>query len=329
MRVEGRAGHGRRRTRVIGTMAAAAVAAGLTVPWVGAEASRPGGTTAITATTSPASCCSSPPTACARTRVEEFADDGDTPGFRELLRKGTYASDNGLLTQAPPNTGAGWFTLATGAWPGVHGSTNNTFHINGALSATGGTQTFSPSRTAAFDNGVLQAETLAQSAERAGKRVAQIEWAGGRGGAINGPTLDFRNFRSGRGVATNYIAPEDSPTFTRVVRAPVRPPGRVRRQQPVPRRRRRRPATGWTNVPTSLQPGQGDAAARAGRPDAEHERRQVRPQRVHLRQPQRPQDALRPRAVQHDQERQRLRRQPRRGRVGRRQGHAQTTRPTR
>ena len=54
------------------------------------------------------------------------------PGFRELLKQGTHASDNGLLTQAPPNTGAGWFSLTTGAWPGVHGSTNNTFHINGA-----------------------------------------------------------------------------------------------------------------------------------------------------------------------------------------------------
>ena len=41
------------------------------------------------------------------------------PGFRELLRHGAKASGNGLLTQAPPNTGAGWFTLATGAWPGV------------------------------------------------------------------------------------------------------------------------------------------------------------------------------------------------------------------
>ena len=205
------------------------------------------------ATMSPASCCSSPPTACGRTRVEEFSDDGDTPGFRELLRKGTKASDNGLLTQAPPNTGAGWFTLATGAWPGVHGSTNNTFHINGALSASGAAQTFSPSRTAAFDNGVLQAETLAQSAERAGKRVAQIEWAGGRGGAINGPTLDFRNFRSGRGVATNYIAPEDSPTFTASFGLQFDHPmgfaGNNPFLQAAPS-----PATGWTNVPKSYSP---------------------------------------------------------------------------
>ena len=56
---------------------------------------------------------------------------GDLPGFARLLQQGAEADGNGLLTQAPPNTGAGWFTLATGAWPGVHGSTNNTFHING------------------------------------------------------------------------------------------------------------------------------------------------------------------------------------------------------
>src|SRR6478736_4746806 len=50
--------------------------------------------------------------------IEQFADDGATPGFKELLKHGAYASNEGLLTQAPPNTGAGWFTLATGAWPG-------------------------------------------------------------------------------------------------------------------------------------------------------------------------------------------------------------------
>jgi len=101
--------------------------------------------------------------------VEKYARQGFVPGFRDLLRQGARASGHGLLTQAPPNTGAGWFTLATGAWPGVHGSTNNTFHVNGQPFAN---------RTAAFDPGVLQAETLAQSAERGGKKVAQIGRAG-------------------------------------------------------------------------------------------------------------------------------------------------------
>jgi Type I phosphodiesterase / nucleotide pyrophosphatase len=93
-----------------------------------------------------------------------------------------------------------WYSLATGAWPGVHGSTNNTFHVNGQPFAN---------RTTAFTPGVLQAETIAQAAERGGKKVAQIEWAGGRIGTISGPTVDFRTFLSGRGVATNYVSPTE------------------------------------------------------------------------------------------------------------------------
>src|SRR3954467_4509011 len=134
--------------------------------------------------------------------VQRYADEGGVPGFAKLIDRGVRASGHGLLTQAPPNTGAGWYTLFTGAWPGVHGSTNNTFHVNG--------QPFTNS-TSAFGAGVLQAESLAQAAERAGKKVAQIEYSGGREAPINGPTLDFRNFRSGRGVATNYANPGDNP----------------------------------------------------------------------------------------------------------------------
>ena len=63
--------------------------------------------------------------------VARYASKGLMPTMGSMLRGGTYASGNGLLTEAPPNTGAGWYSLATGAWPGVHGSTNNTFHING------------------------------------------------------------------------------------------------------------------------------------------------------------------------------------------------------
>jgi 2',3'-cyclic-nucleotide 2'-phosphodiesterase (5'-nucleotidase family) len=178
--------------------------------------------------------------------VEKYANQGVVPGFRDLLRKGARASGHGLLTQAPPNTGAGWFTLNTGAWPGVHGSTNNTFHVNG--------QPFG-NRTAAFDAGVLQAETLAQSAERGGKKVAQIEWAGGRGGAIDGPTLDFRNFRSGRGVATNYIAPTDSEAFTRSFGLQFDHPAGFAGNAPFPRAAPS-PASDWSDVPTSFSPAQ-------------------------------------------------------------------------
>lgn len=166
------------------------------------------------------------------------------PNMSRLLRSGVRAADGGLLTQAPPNTGAGWYSLATGAWPGVHGSTNNTFAINGAA--------FS-SRTAAFDSGVVQAETLAQAAERGGKKVAQIEWAGGRVGAISGPTVDYLTFLSGRGVATNFISPTDDAAFVASFGLQFDHPSGFAGQAPFPGAA---PvdAAGWTNAPKSYSP---------------------------------------------------------------------------
>src|SRR4051794_8523361 len=171
--------------------------------------------------------------------VKRYADQGVVPGFRDMLRHGAFASHNGLLTQAPPNTGAGWYTLATGAWPGAHGSTNNTFHINGG-NFDFGTSFSSPA--------ALQAETLAQSAERAGKKVAQIEWVGGRVGAINGPTLDFRTFVSGRGVATNYTSPTDLEGFVRSFRVQYDHPNGYAGNAPFPQASPS-PATGLTDTP--------------------------------------------------------------------------------
>src|SRR4029079_398940 len=166
-------------------------------------------------------------------QIEKYADDGVVPGFRDMLKHGAFASGHALLTQAPPNTGAGWFTLTTGAWPAVHGSTNNTFHINGAPFGNS---------TAAFSNpSILQAETLAQAAERGGKKVAQIEWAGGRSGSTQVPTLDYRNFRSGRGVVTNYTAPPDNLPFAAQLGV------QFDRADPAA-------AAGWTNVPRSYSP---------------------------------------------------------------------------
>ena len=152
-------------------------------------------------------------------------------------------------TQAPPNTGAGWYTLATGAWPGVHGSTNNTFHINGQPFAQ-------PHRR--LRPGVLQAESIAQSAERGGLKVAQVEWAGGRNATIQGPTIDFQTFFSGRGVATNFIGRPASRCST--TRRSSRRSGcssTTRRASPARRRsrrprRRRRPA--GPTCPTSYSP---------------------------------------------------------------------------
>ena len=81
--------------------------------------------------------------------------------------------------------------MATGTYPSEHGSTNNTYFRGG--------DAFS-NRTSFSAAGTMQADTIANAAERAGKKVAQIDWVGGAAANIDGPTVDFTNFFSNRGV---------------------------------------------------------------------------------------------------------------------------------
>ena len=176
--------------------------------------------------------------------AEDLAGQGSMPATARLLGSGAKAADGGLLTQAPAGTGTGWHSLATGAWPGVHGATSSTFAINGEAMT---------SRASAFEAGVLQAETLAQAAERGGKKVVQIEWAGGRVGAIDGPTVDFREFFSGRGVATNYIGPSDDAALVASFGLQFDHPAGFAGQLPFPGAAPAL-AAGWVNVPLSYSP---------------------------------------------------------------------------
>ena len=174
----------------------------------------------------PTSCCSSPPTACARTRSRSTPTRASCPASATCCATARKASGNGLLTQAPPNTGAGWFTLATGAWPGVAGSTNNTFHVNG--------QPFG-NRTSAL--GTPACCRPRRSPSRPSAAARRSPRSSGRAAAAarsTGPTLDFRNFRSGRGVATNYIAPTDYAAFTAAFGLQFDHPRRLRRPRAVP-----------------------------------------------------------------------------------------------
>ena len=59
--------------------------------------------------------------------VDHYAAEGAMPTYAHLIAGGVEGH-NGLLQGFPPNTGVGWYTLASGTWPGEHGSTNNTFH---------------------------------------------------------------------------------------------------------------------------------------------------------------------------------------------------------
>ena len=104
-------------------------------------------------------------------QVEFYADRGYMPTMKKLMRQGVTGK-NGLVQGFPPNTGVGWYTLATGTWPGEHGSTNNTFHRVGEGNFN--------NSTSFATTGILQADTIAQAAERAGKTVVSMEWVGAR-----------------------------------------------------------------------------------------------------------------------------------------------------
>lgn len=140
--------------------------------------------------------------------MQAFAAARQMPNYAQLMAAGA-TGDNGLTQGFPPNTGQGWYTMATGAWPGVHGSTNNTFFDD--------RQPFTSSTSFSFHgNGaspgsdptnVLEAQSVASSAELAGRRVAQLEWTGGLNANINGPTVDYATFYSQRGTLNYPLNP--------------------------------------------------------------------------------------------------------------------------
>ena len=134
--------------------------------------------------------------------MEGYAAEGFMPTYADLMANGVRG-DNGLIQAFPPNTGVGWSTLATGTYPGEHGSMNNTFHRIGE-------GTFN-NRTSFATTGLLQADTIQQAAERAGKKIASVEWVGSRtiSPALAGPVIDFRNFFSTRGVLTFPSIPSE------------------------------------------------------------------------------------------------------------------------
>ena len=129
--------------------------------------------------------------------MEKYAKAGSMPTYKKLMKDGA-TGDNGMLQAFPPNTGVGWFTMATGTYPSEHGSTNNTFHRGGDSFANS---------TSFSGAGILQADTIGAAAERAGKKVASIDWVGGASSGLNGPTVDFATFYNNRGVLVGAADP--------------------------------------------------------------------------------------------------------------------------
>jgi len=157
--------------------------------------------------------------------MEQFAAEGAMPTYADLMAKGVRG-DNGLIQAFPPNTGVGWYTLATGTYPSEHGSTNNTFYRTGESDFNNRTS---------LGNPIVQADTLQQAAERAGKKVASIEWVGSRTHNLAGPVIDFRNFFSTRGVLTSPSVPAEA-TGAAAFGISYQVAGYA-------------PASGWTNTP--------------------------------------------------------------------------------
>ena len=162
--------------------------------------------------------------------MSRYVAEGVMPSYASLINRGVEGY-NGLLQAFPANDGVGWPTLATGTFPGEHGSTNNTFHRIGEGNFN--------NRSTFTVAGILQADTLQQAAERAGKKVVAVEWAGVHGisPALAGPVIDFRNFFSTRGVLTFPLVADEQANAARFglsyqVAAFA-------------------PAAGWMNVPSS------------------------------------------------------------------------------
>src|SRR5690349_21604535 len=175
--------------------------------------------------------------------MQRYVAQGLMPTYASLMRSGA-TGDNGLTQGFPPNTGQGWYTLATGAGPGVHGSTNNTFFDNRQAFTTSTSFSFhgNGASPGSDPTNVLEAQSVASSAELAGRKVAQLEWTGGLNANINGPTVDFATFFSRRGLLEFPVNPTKQTSaasfgLSYQVAAFT-------------------PATGWTNVPAGTQPAQ-------------------------------------------------------------------------
>src|SRR5215470_9908394 len=52
--------------------------------------------------------------------MENYAKAGAMPTYKHLMRHGA-TGDNGMTPAFPPNTGVGWYTMATGTYPAEHG----------------------------------------------------------------------------------------------------------------------------------------------------------------------------------------------------------------
>ena len=245
--------------------------------------------------------------------VEEYAAQGVVPGFGELLATGRGRPDNGLLTQAPPNTGGGLVHARHRRVAG--GARLDEQHVPHQRPAV---RQLAPRRSAPACCRPRRSPRRPSAAARRSPRSSGPAGAAARStarrstSATSAPAAAWRRTTSRRRTRRR----------SRVLRSAVRPSGRLRRQRAVPRRPHRRPATGWTNVPQSFSPAKEMRLRVIDVGD-----RQVRPQRLHLRQPQRRPDAATTASCSRPPRTATTRSATSGRAVGRRQGHDQRRQP--
>lgn len=125
--------------------------------------------------------------------IETFAAEGALPNLAEMMNAGAQGA---VTPPFPATTGTSLATLLTGTWPAEHGVVGDLFYRTGSpeFADVAGWS----------DPGLVQADTLPQAAERAGKQVVVAAWPGTEGlaPAIQGPVIGAFAPLSQAGVAT-------------------------------------------------------------------------------------------------------------------------------
>jgi 2',3'-cyclic-nucleotide 2'-phosphodiesterase (5'-nucleotidase family) len=170
--------------------------------------------------------------------VETFAAEGALPALAAMLEDGARA-EGGLVAPIPATTGPGLTTLLTGTWPAEHGIVGDRFFRTGS-------PTFSD--WTGWDNaGIVQAETLPQAVERAGKQVVAVGWGGvtALDPPLSGPVVGKPIPLSQSGVLVNYAPPDQ--------------PARAEGAGVAHERVELEPAEDWVGAPESFSPAQETA----------------------------------------------------------------------
>ena len=170
--------------------------------------------------------------------VETFAAKGALPAMADLLAESAVA-DGGLQASFPNTTGVNLATLLTGTWPGEHGVVGDRFFRTGSPD-------FAQSATWT-DPGLIQADTLPQAAERAGKQVVSVGWesVAALDPPIGGPVVAGPVSYSQSGVVTNIDLADQ--------------PASAEQHETGYEHVDLRPAEGWSETPDSFSPAQETA----------------------------------------------------------------------